>query len=228
MGRPIHSKKSCKSRFVGFDDQDVSVEQLAIQHYEQQGWNGVHTENGIWHTLFGLLMWDIIFSDAPDAFNHAFQSAPVDFDTDYFYARRKELIEDRLSCVSDSAENACSLLETVWTREAPKRTLCTGVSWERYTLEELNEVVYCVGGRGLAVILRLLAEDHRNWRSGMPDLFLWRSDPRPRALFAEVKGPRDQLADHQRAWLAELAFGGMDCEVLRVAEPTGRCKSGLY
>jgi hypothetical protein len=32
----------------------------------------------------------------------------------------------------------------------------------------------CVGGLGLAVVCRLLAEDYSGWRGGAPDLLLWR------------------------------------------------------
>lgn len=52
-------------RFIGLDDTCVTVEQLALQFYmlpERGGWIGCHSENGIWHTLFGLVMWDVMFS----------------------------------------------------------------------------------------------------------------------------------------------------------------------
>lgn len=63
-----------KSRFYGQDDEQCGVEELALQFYaEGGGWQGVHTESGIWLTIYGLLMWDIIFSDVPDAFRTRFQ-----------------------------------------------------------------------------------------------------------------------------------------------------------
>lgn len=62
-----------KSRFYGEDGEQCGVEQLALQHYAAEGWQGVHTESGIWLTIFGLLMWDIIFSDIPNVFRTRFQ-----------------------------------------------------------------------------------------------------------------------------------------------------------
>lgn len=63
-----------KSRFYGKDGEQCGVEQLALQYYaEEGGWQGVHTESGIWLTIFGLLMWDIIFSDVPNVFCTRFQ-----------------------------------------------------------------------------------------------------------------------------------------------------------
>lgn len=41
------------------------MEDLALQHYALEaegGWRGIHTEGGIWATLFGLVFWDILFS----------------------------------------------------------------------------------------------------------------------------------------------------------------------
>lgn len=62
-----------KSRFYGEDGEQCGVERLALQHYAAEGWQGVHTESGIWLTIFGLLMWDIIFSDIPNVFRTRFQ-----------------------------------------------------------------------------------------------------------------------------------------------------------
>lgn len=64
-----------KSWFYGEDGEKCGVEQLALQYYagEGGGWHGVHTESGIWLTIFGLLMWDILFSDVLDVFRSRFQ-----------------------------------------------------------------------------------------------------------------------------------------------------------
>ncbi len=52
------------------------MESLALQHYasEDQGqWHGVHSETGIFRTLFGVLMWDVLFADVPGVFMTPFQ-----------------------------------------------------------------------------------------------------------------------------------------------------------
>ena len=226
VARPTNRKRSVKSTFVGFDDEDdVTVEQLALQFYasEDQGqWKGVHSENGIWGTLFGLLMWDQLFSGkVSHAFHHPFQTAPLDLDTDGFYAHRREGIDARLAEIS--AGKAPALLRETWEREHPKRTFCVGVSWDRYPLEDLMTVCECVGGEGLSCLMRLKARDHKSWQGGMPDLVLWRTEPRKESILAEVKGPRDALSDKQRAWLAELHFcGKVSVEVCKINEPEGR------
>ena len=47
------------------------VEELVLQHYAQEeegGWHGVHCEGACFLTLFGLLMWDVIFAPVPGTF----------------------------------------------------------------------------------------------------------------------------------------------------------------
>lgn len=70
-----------KNRFYGEDGEQCGVEQLALQYYagEGGGWQGVHTESGIWLTIFGLLMWDVIFSDVPNVFRTRFQACLLSY-----------------------------------------------------------------------------------------------------------------------------------------------------
>mgnify|MGYP004711632799 FL=1 len=64
-----------RSIFYGEDGEQCGVEELALQYDAGEGgaWIGVHTESGIWLTIFGLLMWDIMFADVPNAFCTKFQ-----------------------------------------------------------------------------------------------------------------------------------------------------------
>lgn len=62
----IESQIGIKLQFHGRSG-NVSVEELALEYYseDQNGsWKGIHTENSLWHTLFGILFWDIIFAGA--------------------------------------------------------------------------------------------------------------------------------------------------------------------
>lgn len=50
----------------------------------------MHSENGIWATLFGLLLWEALFAPVPDVLRHPFQNAPLDLnDADSFYGARQ-------------------------------------------------------------------------------------------------------------------------------------------
>ncbi|XP_026419372.1 fanconi-associated nuclease 1 homolog [Papaver somniferum] len=217
LGRPLNCDLGMKNRFYGEDGEQCGVEELALQYYANEGggWHGVHTESGIWMTIFGLIMWDIIFADIPDVFHTRFQTSPLDFDTDNFYIARESLIESHLQNIYEGM--AEEILITSW--ESHIGTACRGVNWDRHSLSDLRAAVTCVGGPSLASLCRLLAQDYRSWSSGMPDLFLWRfsGDYKGEAKLVEVKGPRDRLSEQQRAWLLLLMDCGFSAEVCKVS-----------
>ncbi|XP_025811590.1 fanconi-associated nuclease 1 homolog isoform X1 [Panicum hallii] len=217
-GRPLNCETGAKNLFYGYDGELCGVEQLALQYYADEGggWQGTHSEGGIWMTIFGLLMWGVMFSDIQDVFQSKFQMAPLDLETDDFYKSRKDLAESQLKKIQDGM--AEEMLISSW--ELHQGTSCHGVNWDRHSLTDLRAVVACIGGHRLALLLRHLAIDYRSWSSGMPDLLLWRFlDERGggEAKLVEVKGPRDQLSEQQRAWILVLMDFGFDVEVCKVS-----------
>ncbi|KAF8733066.1 hypothetical protein HU200_015427 [Digitaria exilis] len=216
--RPLNCETGAKNVFYGYDGELCGVEQLALQYYADEGggWQGTHSEGGIWMTIFGLLMWDVMFADIQDVFQSKFQTAPLDLETDDFYKSRKELAESQLKKIQDGM--AEEMLISSW--ELNQGTACRGVNWDRHSLTDLRAVVGCIGGHRLALLLRHLAVDYRSWSSGMPDLLLWRFlDERGggEAKLVEVKGPRDQLSEQQRTWILVLMDFGFDVEVCKVS-----------
>ena len=112
---------------------------------------GTHAEGGIWATLFGLIMWDIIFMDVPDVFQTAFQTAPLDLGTVVFYPSRKDAIEARLSQVREGQGPA--LLQSCW--QEHRGEWCRGVNWDRHGMLKVYMCVcvcvcvYFFGGGGV-------------------------------------------------------------------------------
>lgn len=106
---------------------------------------------------------------------------------------------------------------TSW--ESHVGTACIGVNWDRHSLSMIRAAVTCVGGPCLASLCRHLAQDYRNWSSGMPDLLLWRfhDDYRGEAKLVEVKSSHDRLSEQQRAWLLLLMDCGFNVEVCKVS-----------
>ncbi|KAL4561058.1 hypothetical protein LXL04_033220 [Taraxacum kok-saghyz] len=222
-GRPLNSQTGTKSRFYGEDGEQCGVEQLALQYYAGQeggNWQGVHSESGIWLTIFSLLMWDPIFTDIPNVFLTRFQTSPLDLHTDSFYESRKDTIETVLLKIQQGMGE--EMLITSW--ESHYGTGCRGVSWNRHSLGELRAVVTCIGGGCLAAVCRHLAQDYRSWCSGMPDLLLWRfcSEYSGEAKVVEVKGPRDRVSEQQRAWLLFFMDSGFNAQVCRVNPPVNK------
>ncbi|BAU01141.1 hypothetical protein VIGAN_11030700 [Vigna angularis var. angularis] len=75
QGRPLNSDLGGKSRYYNEEGKQCGVEELALNYYARDGggWQGVHAESGIWLTIFGLLMWDVIYADVPNVFYTRFQ-----------------------------------------------------------------------------------------------------------------------------------------------------------
>ncbi|NWU34003.1 FAN1 nuclease, partial [Hylia prasina] len=202
-----------------------SVEELALTHYRRNGFDqGIHGEGSTFITLYGILMWDIIFmDDIPDVFRNSYQTSPLDLYTDSFYENRRAVIEARLQQLhTASAETLAKLVADVWTTHEGKAAAL--VNWGRFiSLQQVQSLVSCLGGTFLSGVFRRLSRDLRHCRGGLPDLLVWRSHSRHFKL-VEVKGPNDRLSPKQMLWLSEVHKLGAAVEVCHVQNVGGKSK----
>ncbi|NWY69471.1 FAN1 nuclease, partial [Erithacus rubecula] len=202
-----------------------SVEELALTHYRRNGFDqGIHGEGSTFITLYGILMWDIIFmDDIPDVFRTSYQTFPLDLYTDSFYENRRAVIEARLQQIhTASSETLAKLVADVWTTQEGKAAAL--VNWGRFvSLQQVQSLVSCLGGAFLSGVLRRLSRDLRHCRGGLPDLLVWRSHSQHFKL-VEVKGPHDRLSPKQMLWLSELQQLGAAVEVCHVQDVGGKSK----
>ncbi|NWZ14235.1 FAN1 nuclease, partial [Agelaius phoeniceus] len=202
-----------------------SVEELALTHYRRNGFDqGIHGEGSTFITLYGILMWDIIFmDDIPDVFRNSYQTSPLDLYTDSFYENRSAVIEARLQQLhTASSETLAELVADVWTTQEGKAAAL--VNWGRFTsLQQVQSLVSCLGGAFLSGVFRRLSRDLRHCRGGLPDLLVWRSHSQHFKL-VEVKGPKDRLSPKQMLWLSELHQLGAAVEVCHVQDVGGKSK----
>ncbi|KAJ1981293.1 hypothetical protein H4R34_002130 [Dimargaris verticillata] len=192
------------------------VEDLALNHYQTQSYRGYHAENSLYLTLFGLLMWDVLFAPCPGVFETPYQSAPLDLHTDAFYVDRRDAIEQHLAHIQT---HFATVLTETDQRERPRATRCVGVNWS-FSAADLLAIAKCLGGSALVGILRKLAQDFRHAASGFPDLCLWHPDTQ-QFKAVEVKGPGDTLSETQRTWIDIFTNLGIAVEVchVKVDEP---------
>lgn len=208
-------KRSGKTIWVGRDGEELTVEALALQRYEEQGYKGIHCETRIIVMLFGLLFWDVIFAPIPGTFETPYQTAPLDIAEDSFYHSRKDLIETRLSEIQNG--KAADIIVRVDRTHRASGTWCVGVQWDLLSSEDLVDIVKCIGGDSLSVICRVLCEDYGARLSGGPDLFLWNAKDHT-CKFVEVKGPGDTLQENQKVWIDVLLSAPVPVEICRVVE----------
>ncbi|NXS52777.1 FAN1 nuclease, partial [Brachypteracias leptosomus] len=202
-----------------------SVEELALTHYRQNGFDqGIHGEGSTFMTLYGILMWDIIFmDDIPDVFRNSYQTFPLDLYTDSFYENRRDVIEARLQQLrTASSETLAKLIADTWTAQEGKAAAL--VSWGRFiSLQQVQSLVSCLGGMFLSGVFRRLSKDLRHCRGGLPDLVVWSTHTNHFKL-VEVKGPNDRLSPKQMLWLSELKQLGAAVEVCHVQAVGGKSK----
>ena len=99
--------RQAPTRVVTGDAGAGGVEAVALAHYTRPaGWRGMHSENGVFLTLFGLLMWDVIFCDAPGAFQTPWHEAPLDLclASDDFCGARREAFERAMRQIRGAGE----------------------------------------------------------------------------------------------------------------------------
>ncbi|CAH8540351.1 unnamed protein product [Schistosoma guineensis] len=213
----------------------LTVEQWTVRYYmaNKNFEHGIHCESQIYHLLFCILFYDILFEispSPPDVFYSYRQSAPLDLFTDEFYQSRKDLIDARLQwllAVDQSDDHSNSLefrIHTYWEMHNGER--CLWANWDLLkNSQELIDIFWCLGPCVVHDICRKLATDYRSWRSGLPDLLLW-SPTETRAKIVEVKGPGDHLSTQQIMWLDVLVRAGADVEICLIsAEPLKSLRS---
>ncbi|GAA5969565.1 hypothetical protein JCM21900_002347, partial [Sporobolomyces salmonicolor] len=149
-----------KSVWRASDGEEVSVEELALEHF--------HSENGVLTSIFALIFWDIIFAPVDGVFETAFQSAPLDLATDAFAIVRRPAITARLEAIERG--DAVKFLKETDDRERPLGTWAVGINWEKFGQEDLVEIVECTGGPALASILTMFVEEYGHRTGGIPDL----------------------------------------------------------
>jgi hypothetical protein len=193
IGRALSKQAGVKSRYIGYDDSTVSVENLVLQHYREDHpgyveggdgcgtdgghFSGLHCEGGTLRFLFALLMWECLFAPVADVFQTPYQDSPLDLtcdmDSGMFYNNRKSLIDTTLIDIAEMSRR--ELLEKLAvTYRKHKGTFCRGCQWKYYPLKYLQCAALCIGGVGLSAICRKLAVNYAYFAAGLPDLFLWR------------------------------------------------------
>eukprot|EP00293_Proteomonas_sulcata_P005040 CAMPEP_0184328942 /NCGR_PEP_ID=MMETSP1049-20130417/143888_1 /TAXON_ID=77928 /ORGANISM="Proteomonas sulcata, Strain CCMP704" /LENGTH=252 /DNA_ID=CAMNT_0026651281 /DNA_START=187 /DNA_END=946 /DNA_ORIENTATION=+ len=191
------------------------VEAATLEWYTSRqggGWSGVHTENGFWLTLYGILFADLLLEGKKICFPTPLMEAPLDFEYLSSSAFGLQRTHERLRAIAsgpdctpegketegdqdvdaDGSETKMSkILDRNWKRYYGQ--LVIGVNWRRNKLKEIQSIAECFGGKVIGRVCELLTKDYRLWRHGFPDLLMWKGAEK-KGLLVEVKGPGDSQA----------------------------------
>lgn len=178
QGRPLNRQMGEKSRFIGYDDQPCSVEQLVIQKYYFENWYGIHCEGHLFRNVVGLLMWEVFYlATVPDVFQTPYQNGPLDFGyANVFVRNRQDEISARLQAIEQfSSLELVSEIERIWTSQFGN--VSRFVSWTAYPLRLHQLIALSLGTIRLKALCEYMlssVEYHQRSASGIPDLLLLR------------------------------------------------------
>jgi VRR-NUC domain len=186
------------------------VEQGALNHFGEKGFEGGFSENFSWRALFGLFFWDIIFDPSLVAFHHPFQRRPSDLHLPEFYKKRETQIHELLNSIK-SNEQLWEFLENQYIDNHGKAN--PFVIW----LEDIWVMVEILANRidldKLKAVLLKMAENIVENTRGLPDLLIWNKDA---VHLVEIKGPNDSLSNQQLYWQYYFKELGISSYVLKV------------
>ena len=176
MGRPTNCVMGQKSRFIGYDNTDVTVEGLVLQYYKYSaGWTGLHCEGGPFYALYALLMWEVLFMDIPEVFQTKYQDGPLDMDSpnQLFITNRHDILKDVLYQIRIADDTVLQAMVTSsWIANYGK--CCRGMNWSQYNMKTLVTIACALGGRSLSRLFLLFSSYRKYLGGGMPDLLLWK------------------------------------------------------
>lgn len=188
---------------------EKKVEDDVISFLVDSGWQAYHTENHLFASFLGLLLWDEVFTHIDGVFFHPFQDGPVDLWTPDFYAKRKLLIEKKFKMF---LSGEWSLVATFYEKQGLSHSW---VSWKKVDLFQLEALFDRVDSEKLVTIFRQMLLNPKLYFKGFPDIFSFREDSRE-LLFVEVKAEGDQIRPHQRKWINYFSKLGVPTIVAHV------------
>jgi len=177
---------------------NLPVEYATALYYAKSG-KCFYVENALVTGVFGLAMWDIIFSPVTGAFFHPFQTAPADFHDPEFVLRRKHLFEQRLQEIQAAGLNSI-VLGNLHCKTDVNNPL---VNWYALDRQIIVLALKRIPLSHWLAFFEYILGDIPAHRSGLPDLVYF-SDTGGYTLL-EVKGPGDQLQKNQRRWMKHFA-----------------------
>ena len=223
IARDLYEQKFEKKRTSALTDMLRAAETIAIdecksgaperavvEHLEGSGLVAYRTENLLWRTLFGLLLWDELFIDGDNGLHSPFEFLPASIANGTFYEQLRNRIEAKLELLRDPPAAKKQILR-ISTRYygTPNGVF----RWRRSVNDAVFALLDHADCGAIATVLRRLSRDYANSRYGYPDLMVVDADG---VRFVEVKTEGDQLRRNQLVRLQQLREAGFRADVVRV------------
>jgi DNA polymerase-3 subunit epsilon len=166
-----------------------------------------HTENLLWHNLFGLLFWDELFESGQ--LHSGFDWLPQCLRNKSFASLFAGQIEEKLQAIR-ARQALPLLLKTVAARYGKPNGV---FSWNYLNVEALSDLLALACPQAVASIVELMCRDFLALRDGFPDLMSVKDG---QVRFTEVKAEGDVVRRNQLTRLRQLQAAGLPSEICRV------------
>ncbi|MFK8031411.1 MAG: exonuclease domain-containing protein [Gammaproteobacteria bacterium] len=194
---------------IEIDEQFVgSPEKAAVAWFAEKGMRAYHCENALWRMLFGMVFWDMLFSNRTAEIHSPFDTLPQSLATGLFYTSYTSAVDKRLAQVNSRARLKLTLLKVATEKFGTRNGV---FRWRQSTLDALFVLVEEAPLQAVENILRLMCKNYPLMRSGYPDLLLVDDHG---VKFVEIKSEGDSLRRHQLAKLQQLTNAGFRAEVV--------------
>jgi DNA polymerase III subunit epsilon len=172
----------------------------------RDGWKVYHTENILWHSLFGLLFWDELFQSGQ--LHSGFDWLPHCLKNRSFASLFDDKIGPKLS-VLRAGTAFPTLLKTIaacWGRP-------NGIfGWSDLDVDALRDLLAYGDGEAIASVVELMCRDFLAVRDGFPDIMVAKDGL---IRFMEIKAEGDVLRRNQLTRLRQLNTAGLPAEICR-------------
>ena len=187
-----------------------SPERAAIAYFEKCGQRAFRSENTLWRSLFGLLLWDELFASDSTALHSPFEGLPSSLRDRSFYDLHATVIEEKLAGLADADGTKRRLLKT----STRFFGTANGVfRWRRSMAETMFALINHARPDAVATVLRRMCRDYPDTRYGFPDLLVIDESG---ARFVEIKARGDQIRRNQLVRMQQMREAGLRADVLRI------------
>ena len=186
------------------------VEEGALQYFKGQEYEGLHSENTIWSTFFGLIFWDEIFDPKYESMHQPLQRNPSDLYGNEFYKKRKPAITEKLSLIKNKEQIKFILEKSIKNYHGIANPF---VIWDEALLNATFRLSSILTPIQSQAVLKEMSIDPKTRLTGFPDLFVWKKDD---YSFYEVKSPNDHLSEKQLFWLQKFKTWEINAEIILV------------
>lgn len=187
-----------------------SVEQGVVRHYHTLGHFALHTENGLWQTLFGLTFWAQLFEQDEHALRNEFDIRPRLLTEKRFYSTLQDEIHQRLSGIAEPGDFIRQLTQTAASHYGKPNGIFL---WHPGALEVLAQFIEASKIDAIKAQLLAMSQRYHELNDGYPDLMIIDQQG---ARFEEIKAPGDQLRKNQLISIRALQQAGFNVGIQRV------------